>query len=198
MGYAVVKAHNDWCIRAARRSARLRPVAVILTHTLEGALGESRRVIADGVRIVQLPACQPIAGRSPAHPDNDPLWQLYADNDVSVMLHLGSEPALFREHMAWTDAPQFAPTASYPTEIQNSPLNLSTIGLGAQNYLTSMVFGAVFERIPNLRFGVMRSWAGIGSEPMTENMDIWAEQFHRRLRGLLTMPPSGTCAAMCA
>jgi predicted TIM-barrel fold metal-dependent hydrolase len=189
MGHAVITAHNDWCIRAARRSKRLYPVAVILTHTLEGALEESKRVFGAGVRTVQLPACQPIAGRSPAHPDNDPLWKFYAENNIAVMLHAGSEPALLREHLAWFDAPPFAQKGSHPMEIQNSPFSLATLGLGAQNYLTSMVFGAVFERFPNLRFGVMElggHWMG----PMTENMDIWAEQFHRRLRGLLTMPPS--------
>ncbi len=97
MGRAMVRAHNDWCIRVARQSPRVRPVAVIFTHTLDEAMEESKRVIGEGVRAVQLPACQPIAGRAPSHPDNDPLWNLYAERNIPALLHVGSEPALLRE-----------------------------------------------------------------------------------------------------
>src|SRR5690606_29127878 len=69
-GAAMVRAHNDWCIRVASFSSRLRPVAGILTRTLEEALAESRRVIDAGVRAISIPAGSPIEGKAPAHPDN--------------------------------------------------------------------------------------------------------------------------------
>ena len=148
MGRAMVRAHNDWCIRVARQSPRVRPVAVIFTHTLDEAMEESKRVIGEGVRAVQLPACQPIAGRAPSHPDNDPLWNLYAERNIPALLHVGSEPALLREHDAWHSAPQFARKDSHPTELQIDPYSLATLSLGAQNYVTNMVLGGVFERFP--------------------------------------------------
>jgi len=188
-GASMVRAHNDWCIRVAAKSPRLRPVAAILTRSLEEALAETRRVFAGGVRAISLPSGTPIAGKAPAHPDNDELWHFLADNDIPALLHIGSETGFLREANAWANAPQFAPNNSIPTEVPTDPFSIATSSLAAQTYVTNLVLGAVFERVPKLRFGVLEfgaQWVGATAT----NLDIWAGQFERRLSGVLSMKPS--------
>ena len=188
-GVSMVRAHNDWCIRVATKSPRLRPVAAILTRTLEEAIAETKRVVAGGVRAVTLPSGTPIGGKAPAHPDNDELWHFLADNDIPALLHIGSETGFLREASGWANAPQFAPNNSVPTEVPTDPFSIATCSLSAQTYVTNLVLGAVFERVPNLRFGIVEfgaQWVGATAT----NMDMWASQFKRRLSGVLSMKPS--------
>ena len=189
MGRAMVKAHNDWCIRVAKQTSRLRPVACILTNSLEDAIAESERVVGKGVRAVNIAVGCPIEDRAPAHADNDSLWRFFAERNIPVLLHIGSEKTFLTDQVAWSNAPQFATNTSLPSELSTDPLTLATCNFAAQNYLTNLVLGGVFERVPDLRVGVMELtgyWLG----PAAENMDIWADQFARRMRGILSMRPS--------
>ncbi len=189
MGRRMVKAHNDWCIRTAATSPRLRPVGAVLVETLAEALAESERMIRHGVRAIMLPTGQTIEGKAPSHPDNDALWQLYAKNRVSLLLHIGGELAFLREQAGWVNAPHFYTNNSVPTEIPIDPLSMATCSLAAQNYLTNLILGAVFERVPDLCCGVMElgaHWVGSTGQ----NMDLWAGQFAKRMSKLLSMKPS--------
>jgi predicted TIM-barrel fold metal-dependent hydrolase len=164
-------------------------VATILTHSLTEALEESKRVYRGGVRAVVLPAGAPIEGRAPAHPDNDVLWKFYSDNNIPVLLHVGGEKAFLRDPSAWGNAPQFAPNNTTPSELNVDPFSMATCSLAGQTYVTNLVLGAVFERVPNLRLGLMELggyWIG----PTAENMDTWAELFASRFRNVLSMKPS--------
>ena len=185
----MVKAHNDWCIRVAGISPRIRPVATILTRSLKDALEESERLIDGGVRAVVIPTGYTIEGRAPAHPDNDSLWALYAKNNIAVTVHVGGEKAFLREYMPWVNAPQFAVKDDVPSELNIDPFTMATISLGPQNYITNLVLGGVFERVPDLRFGIIElggHWIG----PTAENMDVWAAKFPKSLRGVISMKPS--------
>jgi predicted TIM-barrel fold metal-dependent hydrolase len=190
LGQQMVKAHNDWCIAVAAHSPRLLPVATILTESLQDAVTESERVIGAGVRVVSVPAGASIEGKAPSHPDNDALWGLFAKHNVSVMLHVGGEKTFLREPLAWANAPQFSSNTSVPTEVAADPYSIVASSLAAQNYFLNLILGAVFERVPTLRFGIMElggHWIG----PLAENMDVWVEKlFARRYRGVLTMKPS--------
>ena len=75
-------------------------------------------------------------------------------------------------------------------EVAADPYSIATSSLGEQNYFINLILGAVFERVPSLRFGIMElggHWIG----PLAENMDVWVEKlFSRRYRGVLSMKPS--------
>jgi len=188
-GKAMVVAHNDWCIRTAQYSKRLRPVATILTHSLKEAIEESKRVIRGGVRAISVPAGEPIEGKAPAHPDNDVLWSLYAQHKTAVLLHIGGEKGFLKKHAEWLNAPLFSSKSNVPSEIPLDPFSFATCGLAGQAYLTNLVLGGVFERVPDLRCGVMELggyWIG----PTAENMDTWAGQYARRFTNVLSMKPS--------
>jgi predicted TIM-barrel fold metal-dependent hydrolase len=188
-GKLMVRAHNDWCIRTAQLSDRLRPVATILTHSLKEAIAESERVISGGVRAISVPTGEPIEGKAPAHPDNDGLWGLYAKHKVPVLLHIGGEKGFLRKHGEWLNAPLFSSKSNVPTEIPLDPFSFATCSLAGQAYLTNLVLGGVFERVPELRCGIMELggyWIG----PTAENMDTWAGQYVRRFANVLSMKPS--------
>jgi predicted TIM-barrel fold metal-dependent hydrolase len=74
-------------------------------------------------------------------------------------------------------------------EIGLDPYTLSTMHFGAQNFVTTMILGGVFERHPDLRVGVIEltsHWVG----PMVENLTGWRDMFAKRLAGTLSLSPS--------
>jgi predicted TIM-barrel fold metal-dependent hydrolase len=68
-----------------------------------------------------------------------------------------------------------------------NPWIWSSMHLGAQTFISAMIFGGAFERFPTLRMGaieVSAHWVG----PMAENMRNVGSQF-RRLTSHLTLTP---------
>lgn len=191
MGRFAIRAYADWCSRVNGQSPRLRAVPMILTGSLDGAVSQAEDLIRRGARAILLPSCT-IGGKSPAHPDVDALWTLLAKNNVAALLHVGSDFGLLRE-TGWADAPVFSGPPIGNFEHPLNPYSMAISHLGSENYVTNLVLGAVFERVPDLRFGVVEQgayWFGSTAEAM----DMWAEQFPRRYKGVLTMPPSGYVA----
>lgn len=189
LGRAALAAHNDWCIRTAQISPRLRPVATVLTNDLNAAVTECRRLIDGGVRAIALPSGTTIGGKAPANPANDILWQLFAETRTALLFHVGGDVAFRREAAAWTDTPHFASNNTVPTEIPIDPFSMATSSLAVQNYVSNLVLGAVFERFPDLRCGIME-YCGYWTGPLAESLDLWAEQFPGRFSQTLTMKPS--------
>ena len=193
IGREMCKAYNDWCITNSKVSPRLRPVASIETTSMEAAIAESERVIDGGVRAAWVLHGLPPDGKSPGHPDLDPLWRVFADNQVPVIFHIGGDLTVLRSDQ-WSnygfDSNMFGSGRPMDCiEINLDPYSFSTMHLGAENYLSAMVFGGVFERHPELRVGCVETgahWVG----PMAENLDNVALQFARRLSGTLSMKPS--------
>jgi len=191
LGRTMLRAHNDWCIRTAKISPRLRPVPVVLTESLRDAISETEHLISEGIRAVTMPVGRPVGGKAPAHPDNDALWRLCSDNNLVVLFHIGGERGFVRDLASWSDAPQFAGTGSnnLPSELPVDPFTLASSNLAIQYFLSNMILGAVFERVPNLRVGVAEygsHWVG----PLAENLDQWVEYFARRLSGVFSIKPS--------
>jgi predicted TIM-barrel fold metal-dependent hydrolase len=188
VGLALCTGHNDWCIRTQALDDRLRPVAVIDTTSIPEAIAEARRVIAAGVKCVLVPSDVPPGGQSPAHEGFDEFWELCAEADVPVVLHLGSEWNFVRDRGAWVaGVPTFRTRNETLREADLNPHHFSTVHFAAQNYLTTMLLGGVFERHPRLRFGVIEltaHWVG----PMAENLTLWLEQFRSRGKELSLSP----------
>lgn len=171
-GYALalIDAYNDYCIRVARRSDRIRAVGIAMAADVDALVASVRHMIDHGVRAVWLPSASMPGGVSPAHPDLDPLWSLLAASDTAVLAHVGSD-AEFLATTAWRNAPAFVGWKA-GEEFQMDPWTLSTLHLPVQNFLATMVLGGVFERHPMLRFGaceVLGQWVG----PLAQNLDFW-------------------------
>jgi predicted TIM-barrel fold metal-dependent hydrolase len=83
----------------------------------------------------------------------------------------------------------FRPSGTSNVELPFEPFRCATVHLSCETYLSALILGGVFERHPDLRFGVIElcaHWIG----PLGEQLDMWAEQFAKRFSGVLSMRPS--------
>jgi predicted TIM-barrel fold metal-dependent hydrolase len=188
-GKALIKAYNDWAVRAAPASGRCRAVLPVVADSVEALMSMARDLIDRGVRGLWLPSSELPGGRSPAHSDLDPFWALAAEREVAVCLHVGADQPL--RSAEWRNAPVFEGFRLLG-EFSVDPWSLSVNYLTSQNFLATMVLGGVFERHPRLRFGVIETggyWIG----PLCEQMDLWhhhSQAFGTRTTFRLPRPPS--------
>lgn len=168
-GEECVTRFNDFvCEWTKEGRGRLRPTALLNVSELDGAIAEAERAVANGARAFLLPHGQLIAGRSPADPENDPLWRVFAEAGASVLIHIGGEGGLYASHK-WADT-EMLRAAGLGAGEPVGPYVIANMGLGAQHYVATLVYGGVFERHPTLRFGAVElgaQWVG----PMAELLD---------------------------
>ena len=169
-GQEIIKAANDWAVRVAQRSDRIRPVVTLVEETPAKLVEAARKLIGQGIRAVWLPNAIPPGGVSPAHPDLDPLWALLAENNIALCLHVGLDTKVGGTDI-WKDAPAFKGFHT-GAEFELDPWTMSSIYLAAQNVVLTMTLGGVFERHPTLRMGVIEAgafWIG----PLSEQLDMF-------------------------
>jgi len=175
-GYAMkmIGMHNDWVIRQARSTSRLRPVATVLGDTVDELYNEAKRVIDGGIRTLWLPVSMLPGGKSPAHTDLDRFWKLCTDTNTVCALHVGNESAFFKTQ-EWKNAEFFeADEWKIHSEVNLDPWTLGTWMLPGWNFMTTMIGGGVFDRHPKLRFACQElggHWIGA----MGLGLDLWAE-----------------------
>jgi len=136
-----------------------------------------------------IPAVPP-TGKSPSHPDFDPVWERLQEADVPFMLHVGAGqiPGVGHRPM--------------PDEYRNNGRGEKTGWLGggedldskdftilhaaAEAFLTAMVLDGTFERFPRLRCGVIELGA-LWVIPWLRRLDI-AQGVFARSEPLLALP----------
>ncbi|MCB2048949.1 MAG: amidohydrolase family protein [Novosphingobium sp.] len=189
-GRQLIDASNQWAVRTASISSRLRPIAALIGDTPEELIASARSLIEQGIRTVWLMSSVPPGGVSPAHSSLDPLWSLLADAQITATLHIGSEGGFLKSEV-WGDAESFD-GYKVGVEFDLSPWRLSIQHLPSQNFLATMITGGVFERHPGLRFGVIELgsfWIG----PLAQMLDLWhdnGETFGPNAAVRLSMRPS--------
>ena len=87
--YAVARAHNSSMREFCSADERLLGVAMVPLDDPDLALKEIRQSINEGLAAVWIPARAP-GGRSPGHPEHEPIWQLLSDERIPFLLHVGS------------------------------------------------------------------------------------------------------------
>jgi predicted TIM-barrel fold metal-dependent hydrolase len=191
-GQRMCRIHNDWVLRQADVVGidRIRPLAIISTYDIAEAVAEAERMLAGGAPGLVLPSSVPPGGRSPADRALDPLWRLAVEADVPVTLHIGGDYD-FMKTWAWGAIEEFATPADRGShEFPGfDPYTGSSFHYCSENFLQAMTLGGVFERHPDLRFGVIETgacWVG----PLAERMDMWSEQFPSRAARTMNMRPS--------
>ena len=163
--------YDDWCVDVMTRSGgRIRPAVLVSGKNPDDLFNHVQSLLDRGIRAIFLPTGVPPGGKSPAHSDHDRLWSMLEETNCAVTLHVGLENE-FLKTREWVDAPVFRGYKEL-LEFASDPYTLATLHVPAQNFLTTMVMGGVFERHPNLRFGVVElggTWIG----PLMELMDTW-------------------------
>ncbi len=184
--FEACRRYNDYAFDWARLGGdpdRLRMVAQINTGSFEFAYAELQRVAKMGAKAISLPCAKPPGGVSPSHNMWDPFWALCQEADIVATLHLGAggltastvaeDPML--PDRGWSDSPSLKVPPANRTggEEAVSPYFLLVAHIPAETFLISAVMGGLFERFPNLRFGMFEfgtDWIG----PTVKRMDAWA------------------------
>jgi len=152
---AAVRLCNDFlALWTAGHTERLAPVTLIDVDDIEWSVAEIERMRGLGSRAVSLRASA-FGGLSPAHPANDRLWQAMTSLGMVGVLHIGSTPAEF--HGGWSDAGWLSEggggVGGYLRFANSARIE------SAQKFISSLVFGAVFERVPNATIILSELWA---------------------------------------
>ncbi|HYH48198.1 MAG TPA: amidohydrolase family protein [Acidimicrobiia bacterium] len=179
IGTQLLRAYNDWCIETAKISDRLRPVAFIDSNDIKAAIEEIDRVTSAGVRAICLPTGVAPGGKSPGHVETDPLWEVLTSKDVPLLFHGGGDFGFVRQPV-WSD---YGRSNAWGQSLEVPELILEAyayaqMGMAPQNYITTMIYGGVFDRFPTLKVGAIESsayWVG----PTAENMKNVGDQFKR-------------------
>jgi|HubBroStandDraft_1064217.scaffolds.fasta_scaffold71206_2 predicted TIM-barrel fold metal-dependent hydrolase len=161
--YGGVRAHNRAMAAFCKEDPRLIAVGHLSLVDPERCVDE----IEEGVRlgcgafwIPGAPAGDPVTGKSPGHPDHDPIWRALCEKDVPFMLHVG--PNSPTKVAAYENNGKPRPRDITGAE-QGENLRVRdfmVLSVGPQQFLTSLVFDGVFERFPRLRGGVIELGAG--------------------------------------
>ena len=161
--YGGIRAHNRAMAAFCKEDPRLIAVGHLSLLDPERCVEE----VEEGVRlgcgafwIPGRPVGDAVTGKSPGHPDHDPVWQALCDRNVPFMLHVG--PNSPTKHAAYENNGKPRPKDITGAE-QGENLRVRDfmlLSVGPQQFLTSLVFDGVFERFPKLRGGVIELGAG--------------------------------------
>jgi predicted TIM-barrel fold metal-dependent hydrolase len=121
------------------------------------ALAEIEAVKRLGLGAVWIPADAP-GGRSPGHPDHDPIWSALADGDLPFILHVGSAPLAIGDEWMNDGRPDTV-SARGGAEVIGSK-DLTVIHFATQRFLSAMILDGVLEAHPVLRGGIIEIGAG--------------------------------------
>jgi predicted TIM-barrel fold metal-dependent hydrolase len=190
--YAGTSALNRGMGRFCANDERMLAVGYLPLRDPGRSLAAIDNGIAAGVRAFWVSA-EPVAGKSPAHLDHEPIWQRLAAANVPIVLHVGGSRLLppgyhnnGRPRPAdWLGGGENLRAKDWPATA-HSP----------QNFLTSLVLDGVFQRYPGLRCGVIEigaSWmpgymrildqAGLNfrkSEPLLQELELKPSEYLRR------------------
>jgi predicted TIM-barrel fold metal-dependent hydrolase len=186
----------DWC---KQTSHRVWPALSINMTRSDWAIEELDRLLKiGGVGGVNMSCARPPGGTAPSHSQWDPFWARLEEANVPALLHLGGgglisgrDPDPMFPERAWGDAETLKgqPAERGGGEEAISPYFLLVAHMPAELYLQTMVMGRVFERFPNLRFGVFEfgtTWIG----QCVQRMDAWADFQVRVVGRKFEMKPS--------
>jgi len=169
-GRRLIDAHNEWLRGMAHNSSRIKTVAPLYGNTVDELVANAERHIKDGMAGLWIATGIPLAGISPAHSDLDPFYALIAEAGVALHCHIGGS-GKFISTREWGNAPAFD-GYKHTQEISLDPWWLSSVHLSVQNFVATMVTGAVFDRHPKLYICSQEHgahWVG----PLGHLLDIW-------------------------
>jgi len=170
---ACMRAYNDWLSEfCAAAPTRLLGAAVLpMRGPVEWAVEEAERAAKKGLRSVMIPT--EVANRSYSEPDYARLWAAVQDLDLIVSLHVGTDE----------------PFMCKAVRLGMGKTFVDTKVCSMQRAMADLIWGAVPQRYPRLRFVMVEG--GIGwIASLLRTMDHWWEDHHHWMEPQVDEKPS--------
>lgn len=157
IGYGAAAAHNRAMAEFCAGDSRLMGVAMVPLQDVDRAVAEIDAVIETGLATVWIPADAP-GGRSPGHPDHDPIWARLQEAGLPFTLHVGSAPLTIDDEWMNDGKPNTV-SARGGAEVIGSK-DLTVIHQASQRFISTLILDGVLENYPDLRGAVIEIGAG--------------------------------------
>jgi predicted TIM-barrel fold metal-dependent hydrolase len=153
--YANFTSFNKWVAEdwGFSYKDRIYSPAMLSLRDLPMALAELDRVMAEGAKVIGL-GPGPAYGRSPADPYFDPFWARINEAGLSVAIHLTESGYTAAISPLWGEHPN-------PPNYQMSAWQWfnTYCDLPIMSTITSIVYGNLFARFPNIRMAIVEHGA---------------------------------------
>lgn len=153
--YANFSAFNKWVAEdwGFAYKDRIYAPAMLSLRDLDMAVAELDRVMAAGAKVIGL-GPGPAYGRSPADPYFDPFWARINEAGLAVAIHLTESGYTAAVSPLWGEHP------NPPNYNMSAWQWFNTYGdMPAMATITSLVYGNLFGRFPNLRVAIVEHGA---------------------------------------
>jgi predicted TIM-barrel fold metal-dependent hydrolase len=150
--YGACRAHNRAMAAFCSADERLMGVGMVSLSDPEQAATEIALAIEGGLAALWIPP-EPAGGRSPGHPDLDPIWARLAEAHVPFLLHVGGSP--FKVDDAYWNTGKPLPTDWLGGGENIRSKDFTTLHQAAETFLSVLVLDGVLERFPTLRGGAI-------------------------------------------
>lgn len=149
--FAGARAHNR-AMAAFCADPRLIGVGFVPLDDPQKAVEIAQEAIELGCGAFWVPST-PAGDRSPGHPDLDPFWSLLAEKRIPFMLHIGQGSRVLPKAYNNNGKPR-------SPDLHGGGENLRfqdfiVLPFSAQMFLAAMVYDGLFDRVPDLRGGVI-------------------------------------------
>lgn len=155
-GNAVMHAYNQYVNDrfSFNHKDRIYTTGCLTLWDMETSLKEVDWLLKQGVRVVVMPM-GPAHGKSPAHPDFDPIWARLNEAGVTVTYHVSEATFMHPLIHAWGEKPlQSRRTGQSAWQWQ-----FCYSEIPVQMHLANMIFNNFFERFPNIRVASVENGA---------------------------------------
>ncbi len=151
------RAHNRSLAAFCDADPRLLGVGLLTLDDPAAALATIEEGLELGLAAFWLPSEAP-GGRSPGHPEHDPVWRRLAEAETPFLLHVGSTTLSIADE--WTnDGMPAHENARGGAEVIGSK-DLAVIYQPYERFLSILLLDGVLERFPALRGGAIEVGAG--------------------------------------
>jgi predicted TIM-barrel fold metal-dependent hydrolase len=178
---ANMTAWNRWCASVAiDGGGRVHPVAHCTLRDEDWLLAELARLERDDIRLAMVaPAL--VDGRPLSHPKHDAIWRAFVDHGVTPVFHVADQRRPFGA--GWYTEP---PDSFVP------PLESVFLWIPGALGATDLILNGVFERIPELKLGIVELsavWVPLYLM-MLDGGSAFTEKLNGRPLAELSMSPS--------
>jgi predicted TIM-barrel fold metal-dependent hydrolase len=154
--YGVARAHNRGMLDFCSVDPRLLPTCYVPLADFDRTRSMAEEALASGAAALLIPSGCP-KGHSPSHIGLDPLWASAQEAGIPIVIHVGGTGDLIDPNYFQNGLP--IPADFHGGEENFRSVDYMGIPHPPMQTLATLIFDGVFERFPELKFGVIEQGA---------------------------------------